>query len=137
MRCCTAESRAVRSARSTASAGGNGVVGHGVRDEDDRRPVGLQGLGQGLVVGPGGLYRADELGDTAGLPLAGLQVRPEGGEARLGVGDHQRFVQYPGVSQADLGHMLGLGDVDPHQEPVPLRAEVLLQFTKALDSDCI
>jgi hypothetical protein len=32
------------------------------------------------------------------------------------------------VGEADLGHVLGLGDVDPDQEPIPLRAEILLQF---------
>ena len=64
------------------------VVRHVGGDQHDIGAVGLQELGQGLVVGPRGLHRADDLGDP-GLGLAPLQVRPEGCEAGLHVGDDE------------------------------------------------
>ncbi len=112
------------------------MVGDGVRDEEDLRALGLQEPGQGVVVGPRGLHGADDLAD-ARLGPAPFQMRPEGGEADLGVGDRQLLVQDLRVGEAHLGHVLHLGDVDADQEPVPPRAEVLLQLTKALDSDGI
>jgi len=32
-----------------------------------------------------------------------------------------------------MGHVLGLGDVDPDEESVPRDSEILSQFPKALD----
>jgi hypothetical protein len=107
-----------------------------VADEDDVDPLAFQEGGERLVVGARGLHGADDLGD-AGLPLAPREVRPEGGDAGLRVRDPEVLVQDPGVGQADLGHVLRLRDVDPHEEPVSLGPEVRLQFPKALDSDCI
>jgi hypothetical protein len=107
-----------------------------VGDEDHIDPVGFQELGQGLMVGPRGLHGTDDLGG-AGLPPTSLEVGPEGFEACGRVRDRQLLVQELCVGEADLGHVLGLRDVDPDQEPVALGAEVLLEFTKALDSDCI
>jgi hypothetical protein len=69
--------------------------------------------------------------------LPPLQVRPEGVEAHLGVGDRQGLVHELRVGEAELRHVLGLRDVDAHEEPIPVRAEIRLQFAKALDSDCI
>jgi hypothetical protein len=64
-------------------------------------------------------------------------VRPEVLEAGRSVGDAELFVQDRDVGQADLGHVLRLGDVDPDEEPIPIRPQICLQFAKALDSDCI
>jgi hypothetical protein len=86
--------------------------------------------------GPRGFYRADDLAHPGlGPPL--FQVGPEVLEARLGVGDRYPLVQNAGVREADLGHVLRLGDVDPDEEPIPPRAQRLLELAKALDSDCI
>lgn len=96
------------------------VVGHVIRDEDDIRPVALQEAGERVMVGPRGLHGADDLRDP-GLLLAPLQVRPEAFEARLGVGDRQGLVHELRVGEADLRHVLGLRDVDAHEEPIPIR----------------
>ncbi|MEK7377503.1 MAG: hypothetical protein AABZ71_01260 [Candidatus Binatota bacterium] len=108
--------------------------GHVIGDQDDIDLVAFEELGQGLVGGPRGFHGADDRG-RPGLGLALLQVRPEGGEAVPGVGDAELLVQDPGVREADLGHVLGLRDVDADEEAVPRGAEVLLQFPKALDAD--
>jgi hypothetical protein len=112
------------------------VVGHLGRDEHHIDPVAFQEGGERLVVGARRLHRAHDL-DAPGLLLPPLQVHPEGREAALRVGDAELLVQDPGVGETDLGHVLGLRDVDPHEEPVALGPEVRLQFPKALDSDCI
>ncbi len=112
------------------------VVRHGVGDQHDVGAVGFQELRQGHVVGACGFHGADDLGD-AGLGLPLRQVGPEGGEARLGVRDRELSVQELRVGEADLGHVLGLRHIDPHEEPVPPPAEIRLEVAKALDTDCI
>ncbi len=112
------------------------VVGDLVRDEDDIDPVGLQELRERFVVSASGLHGTDDL-PGAGGRLVGLQPCPESLEVGPGVGDVEALLQDPGVGEAHLRHVLPLRDVDADEEPIPIRSQRLLQFPKALDSDCI
>jgi len=69
--------------------------------------------------------------------LPPLQVRPEGGEARLRVGDVELLVYDPRVREPHLRHVLDLRDVEADEEPIPLGPEIRLELPKALDSDGI
>jgi hypothetical protein len=79
--------------------------------------VAFQEGGERLVVGAGGLHGADDLRDP-GLPPPALEVDPGGGEGRGRVRDRQLLVHELRVGEADLGHVLGLGDVYADKEPI-------------------
>ncbi len=111
-------------------------VGHAARDQEHVRPLGLEELGQGLVVRPRGLEAADDL-PAPGRPLRLLDPRPELREAPGGVRDREGRHHDPGVGVPQMGHVLPLRDVEADEEPVPLRPESLLELAKALDSDCV
>jgi len=95
----------------------------------------LSRTGEGLVVGPGVPRRRRARRPRS--PLTSLEVRPEPLEPDLGVRDGELRVHELRVREPDLRHVLRLRDVDPDEEPVPIRSQRRLQFAKALDSDCI
>jgi hypothetical protein len=41
------------------------------------------------------------------------------------------------VGVPEVGHVRPLRDVEPDEEPVAIRPQIGLEFTKPLDSDCI
>ena len=108
-------------------------VGHAAGEQDDVRPLRLEEGRDGLVVGPGGLEPTDDLA-AAGRPLRLRDPRPQLGEAPRRVRDGERGPHDPGVGVAELGHVRGLRNVEPDEEPGPVRAERRLQLPEPLDT---
>jgi hypothetical protein len=108
-------------------------VGHAAGEEDHVGALGFEERGDRLVVGPGGLQAANDL-VTPGRPLRLLDPRPELREAPGGVRNGECRRHHPGVGVAEVDHMLGLGDVEPDQEALPIRPQGRLQIPEPLDT---